>query len=200
MTDIGARNQLAVVPFLICLILPAACTQKQSNTTAEGTPVLSGPPNSTYPMPPLKTGEPGNGMGWALADGQTAKMSDYRGKVLVLDFYATWCAPCRQSIPHLVELQQRFGPQGLHVVGLNVGGVDDYPKVAGLANEFRIQYPLGIPDKALTDLFLSDNDSIPQTFVFNRNGELVKRFIGYGAAMPEQLEQAIQTALLASSD
>lgn len=162
--------------------------------------MLSGAPNSTYPMPPLKTGESSAGMGWALADGQTAKMSDYRGKVLVLDFYATWCAPCRQSIPHLVELQQRSGPQGLQVVGLNVGGVDDYPKVAGFANEFRIQYPLGIPDKALTDLFLSDNDSIPQTFVFNRNGELIKRFIGYGAAMPEQLEQVIQTALVASSD
>ena len=200
MTNIGARNQLANVAFLICIVLPAACTQKQSNTTAEGTPVLSGPPNTTYPMPPLKTGESSVGMGWALADGQTAKMSDYRGKVLVLDFYATWCAPCRQSIPHLVELQQRSGPQGLQVVGLNVGGVDDYPKVASLANEFRIQYPLGIPDKALTDLFLSDNDTIPQTFVFNRNGELVKRFIGYDAAMPEQLEQAIQTALVASSD
>ena len=200
MTNIGARNHPAVLAVVICTMLPAACTQKQHETSSGATPVLSGRPNTTYPMPPLKTEGSTADMGWALADGQTAKMSDYRGKVLVLDFYATWCAPCRQSIPHLVELQQRCGPQGLQVVGLNVGGVDDYPKVAGLANEFGIQYPLGIPDKALTDLFLSDNDSIPQTFVFNRNGELVKRFIGYGAAMPEQLEQVIQTALLASSD
>lgn len=195
-----ARTRFANFALMICLMLPAACTQKQSNTTAEGTPVLSGPPNTTYPMPPLKTGESTAGMGWALADGQRAKVSDYRGKVLVLDFYATWCAPCRQSVPHLVQLQRRSGPQGLQVVGLNVGGEDDQLSVASFASEFAIQYPLGIPDKPLTDFFLSDNDSIPQTFVFNRNGELVKRFIGYGAAMPEELEQVIQTALAASSD
>lgn len=195
MMNVDARSRLAVFALMICVMLSAACTQKQSNTTAAGTPVLSGPPNTTYPMPPLKTGESSAGLVWALPDGQTAKVSDYRGKVLVLDFYATWCAPCRQSIPHLVELQQRSGPQGLQVVGLNVGGMEDYPKVSSFANEFRIQYPLGIPDQALTDLFLSDNDTIPQTFVFNRNGELVKRFIGYGAAMPEQLEQIIKTSL-----
>ena len=198
MTNIGARYHLSVLAFVICAMLPAACTHKQHNTGA--TPVLSGRPNTTYPMPPLKGEGSASDMGWALADGQHARVSDYRGKVLVLDFYATWCAPCRQSIPHLVQLQRRSGPQGLQVVGLNVGGEEDHLSVASFASEFNIQYPLGIPDKPLTDFFLSDNDSIPQTFVFNRNGELVKRFIGYGATMPEQLEQTIQAALVASSD
>jgi thiol-disulfide isomerase/thioredoxin len=195
MTDIGARNHPAVLALVICTLLPAACTQKQPESSSGATPVLSGRPNTTYPMPPLKAEGSTADMGWVLADGQRAKVSDYRGKVLVLDFYATWCAPCRQSVPHLVQLQRRSGPQGLQVVGLNVGGEEDQLSVSDFASEFKIQYPLGIPDKPLTDFFLSDDDSIPQTFVFNRNGELVKRFIGYGAAMPEQLEQAIQTAL-----
>lgn len=200
MTDIGARNRPVVLAFVICMLLPVACTQKQPDTSSETTPVLSGRPHTTYPMPPLKTEGATAELGWALADGQRAKVSDYRGKVLVLDFYATWCAPCRLTVPHLVQLQRRSGAQGLQVVGLNVGGEEDHLSIASFASEFNIQYPLGIPDKPLTDFFLSDNDSIPQTFVFNRDGELVKRFIGYGTAMPEELEQAIQTALLAGSD
>lgn len=139
-------------------------------------------------------------MTWSLSDGQRVKVSDFRGKVLVLDFYATWCAPCRESVPHLVQLQTRSGARGLQVVGLNVGGDDDQLSVTAFAREFSIQYPLGVPDKALTDFFLSDNDTIPQTFVFNRSGELVKRFIGYDVDVRSQLEQVIDTALLSSSN
>ena len=200
MTGTSARKGLTVLAFVLCTLLPAACAQRQTSDGSGTTPVLSGRPNTTYPMPPLKSEELNGGMSWALADGQRAKVSDYRGKVLVLDFYATWCAPCRQSVPHLVQLQSRSGAQGLQVIGLNVGGDDDRLSVAGFASEFNIQYPLGTPDKPMADFFLSDNDTIPQTFVFNRNGELVKRFIGYDAAMSKQLEQVIETALVSISD
>ncbi len=107
---------------------------------------------------------------------------------MVLDLYATWCEPCRRSIPHLIDLHERFEAKGLALVGLNVGGPDDRIKVAGFAAEFRISYPLGFPDKQLTDLLLSDNSSIPQTFVFDRTGQLIKRYIGYDESMPGQLE------------
>jgi thiol-disulfide isomerase/thioredoxin len=134
-------------------------------------------------------------MGWTLMDGERARFADFRGKVLVLDFYATWCAPCRKSIPHLSELQRQSSPLGLQVVGLNVGGPDDRVKVTAFAGEFNIPYQLGFPDKPLSDLFLSDDDSIPQTFVFDRGGQLVKRFIGYEDSMPKELERVIQSAL-----
>jgi peroxiredoxin len=150
-------------------------------------------------MPPLRTEGAGAEMGWTQLDGRRARLADFRGQVLVLDFYATWCAPCRKSIPHLSELQRRSSTYGLQVVGLNVGGPDDRVKVAAFAAEFNIPYPLGFPDKPLTDLFLSDNDSIPQTFVFDRDGQLVKRFIGYDDSMPQELEQVIKSALVVSS-
>ena len=134
-------------------------------------------------------------MGWVLNDGSRAKLADFRGKVLVLDFYATWCEPCRQSIPRLIALQKDYGPKGLQIVGLNVGGPDDRIKVADFSRELGIQYPLGFPDKALTDLFLSDNQTIPQTFVFGREGQLLKRFIGYDMSTESELEKVISEAV-----
>jgi thiol-disulfide isomerase/thioredoxin len=134
-------------------------------------------------------------MGWLGTDGQRSRLKDYRGKVLVLDFYATWCEPCRQSIPRLNELQARYGPAGVQVVGLNVGGPDDRIKVNGFAQEMNIQYPLGFPDKALTDLFLSDDQTIPQTFIFARDSGPAKRFIGYDATTSTELEAVVKTEL-----
>jgi thiol-disulfide isomerase/thioredoxin len=143
-------------------------------------------------MPPLKSDSE---MGWALANGSRAKLSDYKGKVLVLDFYATWCEPCRASIPHLIALQRQFGPDGLEIVGLNVGGADDRIKVAAFAHDLKIDYPLGFPDKDLTDFFLSDDQTIPQTFVFGRDGQLAKRLIGYQQSTGLELEKVIAGAL-----
>ena len=80
---------------------------------------------------------------------------------------------------YLVALQQRYGPQGLQIVGLNVGGEDDYEQIPVYAREFSIQYPLGFPDDDFADQYLSDNQNIPQSFLFDRNGTLVQRFIGY---------------------
>jgi cytochrome c biogenesis protein CcmG, thiol:disulfide interchange protein DsbE len=149
-------------------------------------------------MPPLK----GNvaELGWVFTGGSSAvehkmrraKIADYRGKVLVLDFYATWCEPCRASIPHLVALQQQFEKQDFQIIGLNVGGPDDRLRVADFAKELNINYSLGFPDRDLTDVFLSDEDAIPQTFVLSRKGLVVQRFIGYEESTAKALEQIIR--------
>jgi len=115
--------------------------------------------------------------------------------VLVLDFYATWCEPCRDSIPHLIGLQKRYEAQGLQVVGLNVGGPEDLPKVPAFAKEFGIQYPLAIPDNDLVMFLMADSDAIPQTFVFDREGKLAERLIGFGPGDGERIDQAVEAAL-----
>lgn len=156
------------------------------------TPVLSAPPTTNLPLPPLNARAD---LGWVLSDGKRATLGDFRGKILVLDFYATWCVPCRESIPRLIGFEQNYGAQGLQIVGLNVGGPDDRIKVAAFEKELGIQYPLGFPDQALTDFFLSDNQTIPQTFVFGRDGQLIKRFIGYDQSTGVELEKAIGGAV-----
>lgn len=184
------RLRLPATIMILAISLAACTSQKQ--TDKEATPVLSGPPSTAFPMPPLDARAE---MGWVLNDGQLATLADYQGKVLVLDCYATWCVPCRQSIPRLIALQKSYGPQGLQIVGLNVGGPDDRIKVADFTRELGIDYPLGFPDKALTDLLLGGDQTIPQIFVFGRDGHLVKRFIGYEEATGAELEKVIGEAV-----
>jgi thiol-disulfide isomerase/thioredoxin len=134
---------------------------------------------------------------WTVGNNQPARLSDYKGKVVVLDFYATWCEPCRAETPTLVQLQKEYGASGLQVIGLNVGGDDDRAQVPIFAKEFGIEYPLGFPDDNLVDQCLTDNQDIPQAFVFDRNSELVKRFVGYSPTSGAELERIVKGALAA---
>jgi cytochrome c biogenesis protein CcmG, thiol:disulfide interchange protein DsbE len=194
---IGNRQSAISVLALCGLMLFAACN---STDTADSTktPVISGPPSTAYPMPPLNGASLLN-MGWELTDGTHSVFSDFKGKVLVLDFYATWCAPCRDSVPHLIGLQKKYEDQGLKVVGLNVGGPGDAEEVPAFAKEFGIQYALANPDEDLSSLLLSDSDAIPQTFVFDRRAQLVERLIGYNSEMGQRLDRAIESALKTSA-
>ena len=139
-----------------------------------------------------------NGSGWELDNGRRAQVSDFKGKVLLLDFYATWCDPCRAETPHLVELHQRYAAQGLQIVGLNVGGEDDHAEVPAFAKEFGIQYLLGIPDDQFIDQYMGLNQNIPQSFIIDRQGRIVKRFIGFGSASAGELDRIVESTLAQS--
>ena len=180
----------AAVVCLAFLTLLLGCEKGNSDRT----PVVSQPTGTTFPMPPV-SGKSLNDMGWQLADGQRNLFSQYNGTVLVLDFYATWCQPCRKSIPELVGLQDRFKDEGLKVIGLNVGGPTDWPKIAEFVRELKIQYTLAVPDSDLSAFLLSDSQQIPQTFVFDRQGRLTKRIIGFSDSDSEVLRNAIESAV-----
>src|ERR1700752_2601626 len=174
-------------------LLMAACNSSEPTNT--NTPVISNPPTgTTYPMPPTRTASLAN-MGWQTHDGKRSIFSEYKGKVLILDLYATWCVPCRDSVPHLIGLQKKFEDQGLAVVGLNVGGPGDEQEVPAFAKEFGIQYTLAKPDDDLVSFLMSDSDAIPQTFVFDRQGQLVQRFVGFGSETGIYLDSSVETAL-----
>jgi hypothetical protein len=95
----------------------------------------------------------------------------------------------------LIGLQKKFEDQGLKVVGLNVGGPGDEQEVPGFAKEFGIHYTLATPDEDLVNLLPAGIDSIPQPFVFDRQGQLVQRFIGFGGDTGVYLDSAVETAL-----
>lgn len=139
--------------------------------------------------------KPGVSGGWTAENNQRGKLADYQGKVVVLDFYATWCEPCRAEIPHLVRLQKQYADKGFHVIGLNVGGDSDRAEVPAFAKQLEISYLLAFPDDDVVERYLGDNQNIPQAFVFDRQGKLVKRFIGYNSDSAAELDQAIRAAV-----
>lgn len=196
------RQKYRIVPALalVCgAILLLSCNATDVKVSEKKTPVVSAPPaNTTYPMPPMETSSI-NSMGWTTDGGKRSLFSEYKGKVLVLDYYATWCNPCRKSIPHLIELQKKHAEQGLQVIGLNVGGPEDVEKVPAFAKELGIQYPLAIPDDELVSFMLADENSIPQTFIFDRQGVLVEHVIGFGPTVGPRIDQAVETALKTSA-
>ena len=188
--------RLCVKLSLFSLLLLTGCNSNDPPVSTTNTPVIStAPGGTTYPMPPVGKAATLANLGWESSTGQRSVFSEYHGKVLVLDFYATWCAPCRDSVPHLIGMQKKYEDQGLVVVGLNVGGPGDQRKVPDFAKEFGIQYTLARPDEELVTFLLGDNDGIPQTFVFDRQGQLVQRFTGFGPGTGEYLDQAVEAGL-----
>jgi thiol-disulfide isomerase/thioredoxin len=110
-------------------------------------------------------------------DGKMFRMSEHRGRPVVLDFWATWCAPCRASMPHLAGIQDRYHGDGLVVLGLSVdeGGP---AVIKRYAERHRIHFRLGLADEKLLDQY-GPIRQIPTTFFINRRGEVVRRTVGY---------------------
>lgn len=164
-----------------------------------------GAPRTNLPMPPAATargvnaGESPAGT-WTQPDGRRVRLEDLRGQVVVLDFWATYCPPCREEIPHLVRLQKEHGPKGLKVIGLNVGGEEDKPKVPEFVRLYGIQYQLADPDPETVRLFFGADDSIPQTFIFDRGGRLVEHVTGYDEEVARRIDAAVAQALADKAD
>jgi len=191
----GYSSVKKIILHCLLLIFVSACNNvsppAQTNTN---TPDNSRLPQTNKPMPPINT-EKGTTLGWSLIDGTRRKVSDYQGQVLILDFWATYCPPCLEGTPHFVNLQKKYGPQGLHVIGLNVGGDEDKPKIASFIQQFSVQYDIGYPDDELVQLYMQNDDRIPQTFVLDRRGRVIEHIVGFDRESGVRIEEAVKKAL-----
>ena len=103
--------------------------------------------------------------------GKTVKFSDFRGKVVILNFSATWCAPCRLEIPYLIELQKRYGDRGLAVIGVSLD--EQGPDVVKeFVKQLGVNYPIVIGNEKITEAY-GGIEGIPTTFVIDRQGRVV---------------------------
>lgn len=194
------RAMIASISALLLLVaLSPAC--QNASSPGEGseskTPIGKTVPRTSLPMPPTTPagGSPAIAQTFTLLDDRRLTLSDYLGKVVVLDFWATYCLPCREAAPHLDALQNRFGEQDLIVIGLNVGGPDDHPKIPEFVKSLGISYSLGIPEPEMINLFVGSDDKIPQTLIFDREGHVVKHFVGYDSTVAVELDRTIEDAL-----
>jgi peroxiredoxin len=131
--------------------------------------------------------------GWELTDldGKTIHSTDFKGKLVVLDFWATWCPPCRAEIPDFIALQKKYAAQGLTVIGVSVDQAS-LQTVKSFAEKNGINYPVVIADNKIVDAF-GGIDGLPTTFIIDRNGNIVKSHLGF--TPPATIEKEVKALL-----
>jgi peroxiredoxin len=128
-------------------------------------------------------------------DGTTVRLSDYRGKAILLNFWATWCPPCREEIPWFVDFQKQYGPQGLQVVGVSVDNAD--PKaVMDFIRQRGVNYPVLVADDQVVEEY-GGIEGLPTTIYIGRDGHIT-RFVE-GLVGHHEAERNIQRALATSA-
>jgi thiol-disulfide isomerase/thioredoxin len=109
--------------------------------------------------------------------GVKKSLSDFKGKVVILDFWATWCPPCRQEIPHFISLYDEYKGKGLEIIGiaLDRGGAN---VVTAFSEQNKINYTVLLGNEEVSDLY-GGIAAIPTTFILDKEGTIRKKYIGY---------------------
>jgi thiol-disulfide isomerase/thioredoxin len=124
-------------------------------------------------------------------DGKTMRLSDLRGKAVLLNFWATWCGPCKIEMPWFVELQNQYASQGLQIVGV---AMDDASKedIGKFAKDMGVNYPILIGKESVGDQY-GGVPALPESFLIGRDGKIVDKIIGLRGKA--EIEDAIKKAL-----
>jgi peroxiredoxin len=123
--------------------------------------------------------------------GQTMKLSELQGKAVLLNFWATWCEPCKVEMPWFVDLQKKYGPQGLQVIGVAMD--DASPKdIAAFAQKMGVNYPILIGKEEVGAQY-GGIEYLPSTFYISRNGKVIDH--AFGLVSRSEIEANIEKAL-----
>ena len=123
--------------------------------------------------------------------GETMKLSDFQGKAVLLNFWATWCEPCKVEMPWFVDLQKKYGPQGLQVIGVAMD--DASPKdIAAFAQKMGVNYPILIGKEEVGAQY-GGIEYLPSTFYISRDGKVLEH--AFGLVSRSEIEAIIEKAL-----
>ena len=187
--------------FALALCSASAQALAQTPTTAPAPPEVA--PKVTAAAQPAAKVEPAQFVPDEIfkrelkdLDGAGFSLNDYRGRVFVINFWATWCGTCRLEIPELNKARAEYAARGVEFIGLSTENpAEDAERVREFAREFKMEYKIGWADVE-TAVALRSGTAIPQTLVIAPDGRVVIRFRGYSdKIVPKMLRDGIEKAL-----
>jgi thiol-disulfide isomerase/thioredoxin len=167
-------TRLALVAVAFLLVAAA----EAQDLTAQSCDQTSGPANLGFTLKDL--------------NGKDVKLSGFKGKVLMVNFWATWCAPCKIEIPGLKDLYSRYRRQGLEIIGIDVD--EPASTIRPYAREMQMNYPILIAqERDDVKEALGPLAGVPTTLIIDRNGTVCRRFVGF--ALTSTLEELVKRLL-----
>ncbi|MEZ5425790.1 MAG: TlpA disulfide reductase family protein [Pyrinomonadaceae bacterium] len=127
-------------------------------------------------------------------DGSTFKLEDKKGKVLLVNLWATWCGPCRAEMPELIALQDKYRDQGFEVIGLDTDENETPEQIKEFVEDMKLNYTIGMTDQKFFNEFvkLTRQPAIPQSMIINREGKMTGLFTGSGEQLLEKLKKTVE--------
>ncbi len=171
---------------LFCLILllmfiSIGCKKKKPEPPQQEQAKVEAEEKPTKPASEKATPDPSaeSAPSFALQDldGKTVSLSDFKGKVVVLDFWATWCPPCVKEIPHFIELHEQYKDKGFAMVGISLDR-EGVGVVKSFVQKYQVNYPILMTDGQV-DKAYGGIPSIPTTFVIDSVGNIRQKYVGY---------------------
>jgi peroxiredoxin len=175
------RNALVFAALLIAIVAMIATGKYITRFRHQGAASLVGDVRGV-PAPDFEL---------ASLDGRKVKLSDYRGKAVLLNFWATWCSPCKVEMPWFVDLQKKYGNDGLVVLGVAMDD-SDTPKIAQFASEMGVNYPVLLGTDKVSEQY-GNVQFLPTTFYIDREGRIIGK--GTGLLGRGEIEENVQKAL-----
>jgi peroxiredoxin len=172
-----------------------AMLKRQQNEvilTKTDSPSAGGASDSSNGMGTTFTGRPAPGFTLVDLSGKKVRLSDFKGHAVVLNFWATWCGPCKLEMPWFEEMYGKYKPQGLVILGLSQDDGMDAADIAKAAKKIGVTYPILQPDEKVSKAY-ELADYLPETYYLDKNGVVVEQTVG--AHSKDELEADIQKAI-----
>jgi cytochrome c biogenesis protein CcmG/thiol:disulfide interchange protein DsbE len=140
---------------------------------------------------PARAADPAPNFSLTTGEGKTVDLSKLKGKVVVVNFWATWCGPCRSEIPGMLEVYDKYKSKGLEIVGISLDR-DGWKVVRPYVEKTKMTYPVVLGDESVVKAY-GGIEAIPTTFVVDKKGNIVEKHVGYMSK--EDFEKKVKKVL-----
>ncbi len=189
------RNLIVFVLLAVIMSALTGCGDTSANTSATNSTTKTSANTSSKSAGYPKVASALADAEFELIEGGKFKITEKKGKVLMLNIWGTWCGPCRQEMPHLIEMQAKYKDQGFEVLGLNIGTYEGTPEstedIQKFAADMKLNYTLARSPRQATGAFytITKQQVVPQTMLVDREGHVRGIFVGGGQRIFDSMKE-----------